>query len=52
MKKKRLIKLIFKLQDKINNLRDILDAYLKLIEELRLKGIIDGDNNILEHKDS
>jgi uncharacterized protein YjgD (DUF1641 family) len=52
LKKKRLIKLIFKLQDKINNQQDILDAYLKLIEELKSKGIIDCDNNILEHKDS
>lgn len=52
MKKKRLIKLIFKLQDKINKQQDAMNIYLKILEELRLKGIIDGDNNILQHKES
>ena len=47
MKKKRLIKLIFKLQDKINDQQDTINLYLKILEELRLKGIVDSENNII-----
>lgn len=47
MKKKRLIKLIFKLQDKINDQQDTINLYLKILEELRLKGIVDNENNII-----
>jgi flagellar motor component MotA len=47
LKKKRLIKLIFKLQDKINDQQDTINLYLKILEELRLKGIVDNENNII-----
>jgi hypothetical protein len=47
LKKKRLIRLIFKLQDKINDQQDTINLYLKILEELRLKGIVDNENNII-----